>query len=138
MELTFTLDEAPQAAKTLIDTYGVNHVFALYGDMGAGKTTFVHIICNLLGIEDAVSSPTYTIINEYRLPNGDPLFHMDLYRLNDIEEVVQAGVEETLLSGNTCFIEWPERALELIPPDAISLRFELLNANTRRLRIGDN
>ena len=137
MELIYRLDDAATAAKTLLEKFPKATVFALNGEMGAGKTTFVAVVCRVLGIEDAVSSPTYTIINEYLLPNGESVFHMDLYRLNDIEEAVQAGVEEALNSGNRCFVEWPEKAAALIPDDAIALHFELVNADTRRLRIGD-
>jgi tRNA threonylcarbamoyladenosine biosynthesis protein TsaE len=137
MELIYRLDDAATAAKTLLHTFPQATVFALNGEMGAGKTTFVSVICKVLGIKDAVASPTYTIINEYLLPSAESVFHMDLYRLNDIEEAVQAGVEEALNSGNLCFVEWPEKAATLIPEDAITLHFELVNADTRRLRIGD-
>jgi tRNA threonylcarbamoyladenosine biosynthesis protein TsaE len=137
MELIYKLEDATVAAKALFDAFPQATVFALNGEMGAGKTTFVSVIAKVLGIEDAVASPTYTIINEYLLPNGESVFHMDLYRLNDLEEAVQAGVEEALNSGNLCFVEWPEKAAALIPDDAIALHFELVNADARRLRIGD-
>jgi tRNA threonylcarbamoyladenosine biosynthesis protein TsaE len=137
MELIYRLDDAAAAAGTLLKTFPQTSVFALNGEMGAGKTTFVAVICKVLGVKDAVASPTYTIINEYLLPNGESMFHMDLYRLNDIEEAVQAGVEEALNSGNLCFVEWPQKAAALISEDAISLHFELVNADTRRLWIGD-
>lgn len=89
-------------------------VVALYGDLGAGKTTLVQALCRALGVSDAVNSPTYAIINEYEL-KGAPLYHIDLYRLNDEAEARQAGVEECLFSGERCFVEWPDHFENLLP-----------------------
>ena len=137
MQFTFTLSTIHETAARLLDLTGKDKVFALHGEMGTGKTTFVYALCEKLGVVDAVSSPTFPIINEYETEAGETVFHIDLYRLGGPQEAVQAGVEETILSGNTCFVEWPERAPSLFPPATIHLYFQLVNDSTRRLTIGD-
>ena len=77
--------------------------------MGSGKTTFIHALCDVLGVTDAVGSPTFSIINQYQMADGQTLYHLDLYRINDDEEAVQAGIEEVLYSGDYCMVEWPEK-----------------------------
>ncbi len=121
--------------------YGDRKIFAFHGELGAGKTTFIHAFCVVLGVEDVVSSPTFSIINEYRYPqNGgeSSIFHIDLYRLKNSGEARGAGVEDCLYSGHICVVEWPERALELFPEGTIHLRFEVLDESRRRLKINGN
>ena len=103
--------------------------------MGSGKTTFIHALCDVLGVTDAVGSPTFSIINQYQMADGQTLYHLDLYRINDDEEAVQAGVEEVLYSGDYCMVEWPDKIPGLLPDDALQLQIEPLNDTTRRITI---
>ena len=135
MELIYQLDGIKEAATTLIDVAGNRRVFALNGDMGAGKTTLVHAIAEVLGVTDVVSSPTFSIVNEYRSSRNTTVYHMDWYRLKGEEEALQAGVEDSLYSGAYCFVEWPQIAAGLLPPDTIWLDIKTLNADTRKLLI---
>jgi tRNA threonylcarbamoyladenosine biosynthesis protein TsaE len=134
MDKVFGFDQLQQVAVQLWEE-GKNHsIWAIHGDMGAGKTTLVIQLCRLLGIDHPAGSPTFSIINEYRLPNGDVLCHMDWYRLRDKEEAIQAGVEDRLLGGERCWIEWPERAEDLLPEDTFHIFLRVVNANTRQIR----
>ena len=116
-----SLAEISDVAKEFISKMGDNRVFVFYGSMGAGKTTFIKAICEELGVEDIINSPTFAIINEYSAKNGEPVFHFDFYRINKIEEAYDFGYEDYFYSGNLCFVEWPEKIKELIPPDAIEV-----------------
>ena len=138
MDMTFTLSELKETAEHLLQRSGSKRVFALHGEMGAGKKTFVQALCEILGVIDRISSPTFPIINEYQTNAGETIFHIDLYRLKGAEEAVQAGVEEALNSGDTCFVEWPGRAPEIFPAEKVDVYFEVVNETTRRIRIGDN
>jgi tRNA threonylcarbamoyladenosine biosynthesis protein TsaE len=109
-------------------------VVALYGNLGAGKTTLVQTLCGMLGITDTVSSPTYAIINEYALGNS-PVYHIDLYRLNDEAEARQAGVEECLFSGERCFVEWPDRFENLLPEHHIKVNLRKLENDSRLIEL---
>src|SRR4051794_38672346 len=115
MTLSFTLDEIKDTVQKVID-YGKDYpVWAFHGEMGAGKTTVIHAVCEDLQITSAFGSPTYSIINEYKTEKVGTVFHIDCYRLKDEEEALQAGVEDTLYSGSLCFVEWPEKASSLLP-----------------------
>lgn len=138
MEITYHLEGLDAAAQEMLAHNTVKNVFALHGQMGAGKTTFVNALCSILQVKDTISSPTFPIINEYETSDGSTIFHIDLYRLNGTLEAVQAGVEECLLSGNTCFVEWPERAPGIFPDRTIHLYFEVLDGQRRRISIADN
>jgi tRNA threonylcarbamoyladenosine biosynthesis protein TsaE len=137
MEIAFTLGEIHDAASKYVNDILSRKVVAVYGEMGAGKTTFIHAVCDLLKVTSVVGSPTYAIINEYSYPGGK-IFHMDLYRLKDEEEAQQAGVEDCLYSGNICFIEWPERAPGILPEDTLKLHIQAVNEGSRRITILDN
>jgi tRNA threonylcarbamoyladenosine biosynthesis protein TsaE len=116
-------------------------VFAFHGSMGAGKTTFIHAVCEVKGVKDVVGSPTFSIVNEYIFSeNGrtGKIFHIDLYRLKDEKEAVEAGVEDCLYGDHICFIEWPEKAPGILPPETIHVFIKTLNETTRILSIGDN
>ncbi len=102
------IDDLEQAASSLLEFAADERVFAFYGEMGAGKTTFIQRICKQLKSSDAVSSPTYALVNEYSLVGGNSLFHLDLYRLKDLEEAYNIGIEEYLYGGDYCLIEWPQ------------------------------
>ncbi len=136
MERTFQLDEIVSVATGILPLIS-GKVVALHGDMGAGKTTFVHALGEALGGGQEVSSPTFSIINEYNW-EGRPVYHIDLYRLKDEEEAMQAGVEDCLYSGNTCLVEWPERAPGIFPPGTIHIYLNVVNSQTRKLLISGN
>ena len=113
------LDHIEEAAREFIAQMGDDTVFAFYGKMGAGKTTFIKALCKLLGVEDEVNSPTFAIINEYRSQTTvELIYHFDFYRIKKLEEVYDLGYEDYFYSGALCFIEWPELVEELLPLDA--------------------
>jgi tRNA threonylcarbamoyladenosine biosynthesis protein TsaE len=135
MEVNFTLDEINQtAAKLLTDTKSYK-VFAFHGEMGAGKTTFIHALCEALGVADVVTSPTFSIINQYKANDGQTVYHMDLYRVKDENEAVNAGVEDCLYSGNICFVEWPEQAPGIFPDETLHISISSVDDNTRKLKL---
>ena len=121
-----SLDSIREAARQFIDGIGQHRVFAFYGNMGAGKTTFVKAICEELGVDDVITSPTFAIINEYALdsdllPDISSVYHFDFYRIKKLEEVYDMGYEDYFYSGALCFIEWPELIEELLPEDAVKV-----------------
>jgi len=132
MELRFQLQDIAHAASVFWQAYPLQSVFAFHGNMGAGKTTFIHGLCEAKGVTDTVGSPTFSIINEYRYAGGR-IFHIDLYRLKDEEEAIRAGVEDVLYSGDICLVEWPERAPDIFPPDTVQVRLEVLDPDTRKI-----
>ena len=109
-----------EAARQFIDSIGDHSVFAFYGKMGAGKTTFIKAICEELGVEDVITSPTFAIVNEYTASDG-PVYHFDFYRIKKLEEVYDMGFEDYFYSGALCFIEWPELIEEVLPEDAVKV-----------------
>lgn len=113
-----SLDRIHEAAREFIDKKGAATVFAFYGKMGAGKTTFIKAVCEELGVEDVITSPTFAIVNEYTDREGSPVYHFDFYRIKKLEEVYDMGYEDYFDSGNLCFLEWPELIDELLPTDA--------------------
>jgi tRNA threonylcarbamoyladenosine biosynthesis protein TsaE len=117
-----TLNNLPAAAVQLLKDAAGFRIFAIFGDMGAGKTTFIKSICHHLGAADSVTSPTFTIVNEYMVPGEESLYHFDFYRINKITELYDFGFEEYIDSGRYCFIEWPEISEELLPPDTVVVR----------------
>lgn len=135
MNFTYKLPEIHDAAKTLWREGKQYKTWAFHGQMGAGKTTLVHALCEVLEVNDAISSPTFAIINEYRSPLAGVIYHMDWYRLKDEEEALQAGVEDCLLSGNLCLVEWPEKASGLLPDDTLHITIETINTNNRMLNL---
>jgi tRNA threonylcarbamoyladenosine biosynthesis protein TsaE len=116
--------EAPDIARLILDGYPQHRVFALHGDLGAGKTTLIKAFCQVLGVEDGTSSPSFAIVNEYRAATGDPVYHFDLYRLKDAGELDAIGFTEYVDSGHYCFIEWPELAEDLLPPATLQVTLE--------------
>jgi tRNA threonylcarbamoyladenosine biosynthesis protein TsaE len=136
MEKTLTvasLNELDKAASTILNDIGEHRVVALFGKMGAGKTTLIKAFCNHLGVDDVVSSPTFALVNEYLAQNGEPLFHFDFYRIESIEEVYDIGYEEYIYSGHFCFIEWPEMIMELLPESYVYLLIEETENGTRQI-----
>jgi tRNA threonylcarbamoyladenosine biosynthesis protein TsaE len=141
MEWQFSLNNINDVAKSFWKEIGDEKVIALHGQMGSGKTTFVHALCDVKGVKDVVGSPTFSIINEYAFfENGKEkkIFHIDLYRLKDESEAIQAGVEDCLYSDHICFVEWPDKAPLLLPDNSVHVYIEPVGDKTRRLRIGNN
>lgn len=129
-----SLDHIHEAAREFIAAMGDNTVFALYGKMGAGKTTFIKALCQELGVEDVVTSPTFAVINEYRSDiAGELIYHFDFYRIKKLEEVYDMGYEDYFYSGALCFIEWPELVKELLPGNTIKVTIEELEDGSRKL-----
>ena len=133
MELTFSLDNLPSAAKTFIDAIGGHRVFAFVGDMGAGKTTFISEVCRLLGADDDSGSPTFSIVNEYLDKSGKPIYHFDFYLLEYPEEALDIGVEDYFYSGHLCLIEWPDRIGSLLPEEAVTVNISENPDGTRSI-----
>jgi tRNA threonylcarbamoyladenosine biosynthesis protein TsaE len=116
------------------------HLWLLYGDMGVGKTTFIQCACQYLGVEDIVQSPTFSIINIYHLPPGkkaQPVYHIDLYRVRDLDEALEAGVEEYLYSNGFCFVEWPQVIEPILPDHYLKLTIELQGDSSRKILLLD-
>ena len=129
-----SLEHIHEAAREFIADMGDNTVFALYGYMGAGKTTFIKALCQELGVEDVVTSPTFAVINEYRSDiAGELIYHFDFYRIKKLEEVYDMGYEDYFYSGALCFIEWPELVEELLPGNTIKVTIEELEDGSRKL-----
>lgn len=118
------LSELSGLADDLIGFCGNRRVVAFFGPMGSGKTTFIRAVCERLGVEENVSSPTFSIVNEYRTVSGEPVFHFDFYRLERPEEALAIGVEEYFITGDWCFVEWPEKIINLLPEDRVDVRIE--------------
>ena len=135
MEVIFTLEQIREAAFLVKTAMAGQTVLALHGEMGAGKTTLIHALCEELGVQDHTSSPTFSIINQYLTNTAAIIYHIDLYRLKDANEAISSGVEDCLYSGNTCLVEWPERAPEIFPGDTLHLHLIPVTANTRKLMI---
>jgi len=115
-----SLEDISEAAKRFVTAMDEADVFAFYGKMGAGKTTFIKAVCEELGVEDVITSPTFSIVNEYRSDTtGELIYHFDFYRIKKLEEVYDMGYEDYFYSGALCFIEWPELIEELLPDDAV-------------------
>jgi tRNA threonylcarbamoyladenosine biosynthesis protein TsaE len=135
MDVNITLDKIHEAAEHFLELVSGRKVIAFNGEMGAGKTTFIHAICDQLKVKDAVSSPTFSIINQYSSAEGFNIYHLDLYRIRDTEEAINAGVEDCLYSGELCLVEWPEKAPSLFPPDTVYCNIVPVADNERKLQI---
>ncbi|MBO6143643.1 MAG: tRNA (adenosine(37)-N6)-threonylcarbamoyltransferase complex ATPase subunit type 1 TsaE [Prevotella sp.] len=122
-----------EAARQFIENIGQSHVFAFYGKMGAGKTTFIKAICEELGVGDVITSPTFAIVNEYTAGEGTKVFHFDFYRIKKLEEVYDMGYEDYFYSGALCFIEWPELIEEILPDDAVRVSITEQEDGTRKV-----
>jgi tRNA threonylcarbamoyladenosine biosynthesis protein TsaE len=133
MEIIFREENIKQAAKQFVEGMGENTVFAFYGKMGAGKTTFIKAVCEQLGVDDTVTSPTFAIVNEYEAANGRPIYHFDFYRIKKVSEAYDMGCEEYFYSGHPCFIEWPELIEEVLPEETVNVTIEVQPDGERRL-----
>ena len=140
MELKFSLDTIKEAASEFWKMAGDTKVFAFHGEMGAGKTTFIHALCEWKGVKDAVTSPTFSIINEYSYTEDGfrkRIFHLDLYRLKDEEEAIRAGIEDCLYSDSICLLEWPDRAAGIFPGNTLHIYIKVTDSDSRKLRLDD-
>lgn len=128
------LQDLERAAKEFLQQIGDHTLVAFYAPMGAGKTTFTTAVCKVLGVqEDAVSSPTFAIVNEYRAANGDPVFHFDFYRINKLAEALDIGLYDYLDSGCLCLMEWPENVEELLPEETLKVHISVNPDGSRTL-----
>lgn len=139
MEITIdSIDNIREAARQFVSSMDEASVFAFYGSMGAGKTTFIKAVCEELGVEDVITSPTFAIVNEYRAEEtGELIYHFDFYRIKKLEEVYDMGYEDYFYSGALCFIEWPELIEELLPTDAVRVRIEETEGGKRIVKSGE-
>lgn len=140
MLFQFSLDEIKNFARRFWEEAGDARVFAFHGPMGAGKTTFIHALCEVKGVSDTVGSPTFSIVNEYAyMENGvaRKIYHLDLYRLNGEDEAIRAGVEDCLFSDDICLVEWPEKAPGIFPADTRHVYITVTGAMNRKLGIAD-
>ena len=127
-----------KSARTFIAAMGDNTVFAFYGKMGAGKTTFIKAVCEELGVTDVINSPTFAIVNEYRSDTtGELIYHFDFYRIKKLEEVYDMGYEDYFYSGALCFIEWPELIEDLLPGNTVNVYIEETENGSRMIRFND-
>ncbi len=126
-------EDLPRAAKVFLEHLGDARIIACYGAMGAVKTTFITAVCEALGVEDVVNSPTFTIVNEYRDRNGEPVYHFDFYRITRLNEALDIGLYEYFDSGALCLVEWPEMIEELLPEETLKVQILVEDAQTRTL-----
>lgn len=134
MEISYHVSQIDQVAAQLWQNYKDHKIWAFYAPMGAGKTTLIKSLCQrVLKCREIVTSPTFAIINEYTSPLEGDIYHMDWYRLQDEEEAVSAGVEETLNSNHLCLVEWPEKAPLLLPAHTLMLQMEILSGEERKI-----
>jgi len=133
MEFIFGIEDIPAVAQKFLPLLKQHNIIAFSGQLGAGKTTLIKAICEQLGVSEPVTSPTYAIAQEYRAAGGLVVFHLDLYRLKSVEEVMDAGIEEYLNGSEICLVEWPEIALPLLPPHTVFTSLETISDNNRKL-----
>ena len=128
------LDEIEQTAKDFILQMGKNRIFAFYGEMGVGKTSFIKQLCQSLGVNQEVTSPTFSLVNEYETEEGEIIYHFDFYRIENPEEALDFGLYEYLDSGNICFLEWPEMIENLLPEETIKIQISLNKDQSRTIK----
>jgi len=128
------LSELDHAAKLLLKSFPNDRVFLFYGNMGAGKTTFIKALCEVLNVQDNTSSPTFSIVNEYHSSQGT-IYHFDFYRIKEEEEAYDFGYEDYFYSGNYCFVEWPNKIPNLLPDDAKTIEIEITSPSSRKITI---
>lgn len=129
-----SLENIHAAAKEFLEHMGNSKVFAFYGKMGAGKTTFIKALCEELGVQDVITSPTFAIVNEYTSGEGDSIYHFDFYRIKKLEEVYDMGYEDYFYSGNLCLLEWPELIEDILPEDATKVEIKMNEDGSREIK----
>ena len=123
--LSKNLSDIEVTAQTFVNEMSDKKVFAFYGEMGVGKTTFIKAVCKVLGVKETISSPTFSIVNEYQKGDNKPIYHFDFYRIKNLEEVYDFGYEDYFYSENLCFIEWPELVEDLLPDNVVKVHITL-------------
>lgn len=126
------ISDIDTAAKIFVEKFGDKKIFAFYGEMGAGKTTFIKAVCKSMGVTETITSPTFSLVNEYETDNGMTIYHFDFYRIGNIEEVYDFGYEDYFFSDKMCFIEWPELVETLLPEDIVEVKISV-DDNEQRL-----
>ncbi len=134
MKKNYTLKQLPQIAQQIIDVSS-KKTLLFYGSMGVGKTTLIKEIVKQLGVDDVVSSPTFSLVNEYQSRNGETIYHFDFYRIHSEEEALDIGIEDYFYNNDWCFIEWPEKVKNLLPLNAVEIHLSLNNNETRNILI---
>jgi len=134
MQKTYTTEELPQVVKQLINTVK-NKTLLFYGDMGVGKTTLIKELVKQLGVDDRVSSPTFSLVNEYRSTIGEKIYHFDFYRIENENEALDIGIEDYFYENTWCFIEWPDKVKNLLPLNAVEIHLSINENQTRSLNI---
>ncbi|MEN9372062.1 MAG: hypothetical protein RLZZ64_1137 [Bacteroidota bacterium] len=138
MDKNYGIAEMPIIAAELAEVISRFKVVTFSGNLGAGKTTLIKTLCQLWGVEDAVSSPTFSLVNQYQINNGNQptlINHIDLYRVKDEEEAYDAGIEDNLYSGDLCLVEWPEKAEGIIPEDALRVEITYISPDQRHIQV---
>ena len=135
MEIFFELESIEKVASEFLKTFDRYKVFAFSGDLGAGKTTFISALCKELKVVETVTSPTYSIIQEYKTLEGKIIYHIDLYRIKSGHEAMEAGIEDCLNSNEMCFVEWPEKVTDIFPDNTVFSTFEIISDIERKLII---
>ena len=135
MDIVFKIEELSKVTNTFLSELGTAKCIAFHGEMGVGKTTFISSVCNQLGVISNVSSPTFSIINEYSTKDQNTVYHIDLYRLKNESEAIAAGVEDCIHSGSFCFVEWPERTPGIFPKDTVHCFLSIVGPDERKLKI---
>lgn len=131
------INDLDRAAKEFLNAIGDNRLIAFYAPMGAGKTTFTTALCKTLGVEDSISSPTFSIVNEYLSAEGESIFHFDFYRISKLSEAIEIGLDDYLYSGCLCLMEWPENIEELLPEDTLKVNIRVEEDLTRVISWND-
>lgn len=129
-----SVDDLQEAAKKFLDTFKEERIFAFYGKMGAGKTTFIKAICRSMGSTDPITSPTFALVNEYTTADLERIFHFDFYRIKTLEEAMDIGFDDYIYSGKYCFIEWPELIEPLLPENLVKVEIEVLPSSDREIK----
>jgi len=138
MEITiYSTDNISEAAQQFVDAMGNRKIFAFYGKMGAGKTTFIKAICERLGVNDIITSPTFAIVNEYLDADENPIYHFDFYRIKKQQEVLDIGFDDYVYSGHLCFMEWPEYIEDLLPEDTVKVNITEQDDGSRLVTFED-
>lgn len=135
MEIFFELKSIDKIASEFLKSFNRFKVFAFSGELGAGKTTFITALCKELKVVETVTSPTYSIIQEYKTLEGKIIYHIDLYRIKSSYEAMEAGIEDCLNSNEICFVEWPEKATDIFPDNTVFSNFEIISDTERKLII---
>lgn len=135
MQYIITLNNIDEVAKEFVDNIGNAKIFAFYGEMGAGKTTFITAICRALGVVEPITSPTFAIVNEYEAEGNSIVYHFDCYRLETLQDALNVGIEEYFADGNICLIEWAENIESLLPRETVKVRIGVLENDDRILNV---